>query len=122
MGSIWTKDPDIILIIGSYWPEYAASMRIGFDVSYSDSLKKLRAFTEREGWSNLNAVNNKKVYSLHHGMIREMYDFATLQELAKIYYPELFSDIDPEDNLRDYFKTFLPIPYSGVWKVGIDEE
>lgn len=116
------KDPDIILIIGSYWTEYEDSMKIGFNIEKEEALDRLKGYLERDGWDTLSAVKNKRVYSLHHAMIREMYDFASLQELAKIYYPELFYDVYPEDNLKEYFDVFLPIPYSGTWRVGLDEE
>lgn len=116
------KNPDIILIIGSYWPEYKDSMRIGFGVSEEESIEKLYNYAQRDGWENLTSVKNGKVYSLHHAMIREMYDFVSLQQLAKICYPDLFSDIIPENNLKEYFKCFLPIPYSGVWMVKLDEQ
>lgn len=116
------KDPDIILIIGSYWTEYEDSMKIGFNISKEEALDRLEGYLERDGWDALYAVKNKRVYSLHHAMIREMYDFASLQELAKIYYPELFDDVYPEDNLKEYFEVYLPIPYSGIWRVGLDEK
>ncbi len=116
------RDPDIILIIGSYWTEYSDSMKIGFDTSKEEALERLGGYLERDGWNELVAVKNKKVYSLHHAMIREMYDFVSLQQLAKIYYPEIFVDVFPEDNLKEYFETYLPVPYSGVWRVGLDEK
>lgn len=115
------KDPDIILIIGSYWSEYPDSMRIGFRVTMEEAMEKLHGYAQRGGWESLSAVKNNRFYSLHHGMIREMYDFVSLQELAKIYYPELFSDIDSEENLKEYFDRFLPVPYSGIWRVSLDE-
>lgn len=115
------KDPDIILIIGSYWSEYPDSMRIGFQVTEEEAKEKLCGYVQRDGWEGLSAVKNNCFYALHHGMIREMYDFTSLQELAKIYYPELFSDINPEENLKEYFDRFLPVPYSGIWKVSLDE-
>lgn len=115
------KNPDIILIIGSYWPEYKDSMRIGFGVTKTEAMEKLYKYARRDGWENLDAVKNGHVYSLHHAMIREMYDFVSLQQIAKICYPDIFTDLTPEDNLREYFEQFLPIPYAGVWMVKLDE-
>ena len=113
---ILERNPDIIMIIGSYWPKKPTSMRLGFDTNEAKSQELLKAFTtERQGWPELKAVKDKKVYSTHHGLPREVYDVAVFEYLAKTFYPEEFADVDPEGTLKEFYEKFLPFSYGGVW-------
>lgn len=110
------KNPDIIMIMGSYWPKKPTSMRLGFEATEDSSQALLKAFTtERQGWSELKAVENKQVYSAHHGLPREFFDAAVFEYLAKTFYPEEFKDVDPEATLKEFYDKFLPFSYSGIW-------
>ena len=113
---ILEKNPDIIMIMGSYWTKKPTSMRLGFEATEDSSQALLKAFTtERQGWSELKAVENKQVYSAHHGLPREVFDAAVFEYLAKTFYPEEFADIDPEATLKEFYDKFLPFSYSGIW-------
>ena len=113
---ILEKNPDIIMIMGSYWPKKPTSMRLGFEATEDSSQALLKAFTtERQGWSKLKAVENKQVYSAHHGLPREVFDAAVFEYLAKTFYPEEFKDVDPEATLKEFYDKFLPFSYSGIW-------
>ena len=113
---ILEKNPDIIMIMGSYWPKKPTSMRLGFEATEASSQELLKAFTtERQGWSDLKAVENKQVYSAHHGLPREVFDAAVFEYLAKTFYPEEFKDVDPEATLKEIYDKFLPYSYSGIW-------
>ena len=110
------ENPDIIMIMGSYWPKKPTSMRLGFEATEDSSQALLKAFTtERQGWSELKAVENKQVYSAHHGLPREVFDAAVFEYLAKTFYPEEFKDVDPEATLKEFYDKFLPFSYSGIW-------
>ena len=113
---ILEKNPDIIMIMGSYWPKKPTSMRLGFEATEDSSQALLKAFTtERQGWSELKAVENKQVYSAHHGLPREVFDAAVFEYLAKTFYPEEFEDVNPEATLKEFYDKFLPFSYSGIW-------
>ena len=113
---ILEKNPDIIMIMGSYWPKKPTSMRLGFEATEDSSQALLKAFTtERQGWSELKAVEDKQVYSAHHGLPREVFDAAVFEYLAKTFYPEEFKDVDPEATLKEFYDKFLPYSYSGIW-------
>ena len=110
------KNPDIIMIMGSYWPKAPTSMRLGFEANEEQSQALLKAFTtQREGWSQLKDVKDKQVYSIHHGLPREVYDAAVFESLAKTFYPEEFTDVDPEATLKEFYDKFLPFTYGGIW-------
>ena len=113
---ILEKNPDIIMIMGSYWTKKPTSMRLGFEATEDSSQALLKAFTtERQGWSELKAVENKQVYSAHHGLPREVFDAAVFEYLAKTFYPEEFADVNPEATLKEFYDKFLPYSYSGIW-------
>ena len=113
---ILERNPDIIMIMGSYWPKKPTSMRLGFDTDEAHSQELLKAFTtERQGWPELKAVKDKQVYSAHHGLPREVYDVAVFEYLAKTFYPEEFKDVDPEATLKEFYDKFLPFSYGGIW-------
>ena len=113
---ILEKNPDIIMIMGSYWPKKPTSMRLGFEATEDSSQALLKAFTtERQGWSDLKVVENKQVYSAHHGLPREVFDAAVFEYLAKTFYPEEFADVNPEATLKEFYDKFLPYSYSGIW-------
>ncbi len=108
-------NPDIIIITGSYWPKKPESMRLGFMSEPAESQKLLAAFTKRPGWPELNAVKNKQVSAIHHGISREVYDSVVIQYLAKRFYPEDFKDIDPMASFQQFHKQFLPVELKGIW-------
>ena len=104
------------MIIGSYWPKKSTSMRLGYDANEEQSQALLKAFTtERQGWPQLKAVQSKHVYSTHHGLPREVYDVAVFEYLAKVFYPEEFADVNPENTLKEFYDKFLPFSYGGIW-------
>jgi len=64
-------------------------------------------------WSKISAVENKKVYKMPLGIYRSYTPGAdtpmTLLWLAKTVYPDLFSDIDLNQQVKDYYKTVFGV-------------
>jgi iron complex transport system substrate-binding protein len=112
---IISKNPVYIIMTGSYWPSTPESLRMGYESNEDETRTLLSAFTRRPGWSELDAVKNNRVYAIHHGLGREIYDAAALAFLAKTIHPDLFTDVEPMEMLRDYYKRFLPYDLYGVW-------
>ena len=113
-----TKNPDCVIFTGSHWsnPE---SMRMGYLATNAETQRILRNFIKRPGWDSLDAVKNKRIYAINHGLGREIYDVAAIGFLAKCIHPDLFADIDPVGMLKDYYKRFMPYDISGVWMTQI---
>ncbi len=116
---LFEANPDIIMIAGSYWPEEPKSFRLGYGVTLKEAKKSLMPFTKRPGWDSLSAVQNRRVYGIYHGISRDIWDFAPQQYMVKCFYPEEFKDIDPQKNLKEFYKRFLPVPYAGVWMMSL---
>lgn len=114
------KDPEYIILTGSYWKDQPESMFLGYESDENKAQESLASFTKRPGWENLQAVKNKNFHSIHHAVGREMYDFYATQQIAKLLHPEKFEDIDPEVAFKEYFDKFMPFEMKGIWYTKLD--
>lgn len=69
----------------------------------------------RDGWSNLDAVKNGKVYFWYSGLSFSITNFAALQYMAKCLYPNLFPNLNPTHNLQYFYTEYMPIQLDGTW-------
>lgn len=113
-----SSNPDVMIITGSYWPNKPDSLRMGYGVDELVSQELLAKFINtRQGWKQLKAVKDKEVYAIHHGIGREVFDFAATEFIAKSVYPEEFKDLDPLGDLKEYYEKFLPYDLEGTWMI-----
>ncbi|NLZ54453.1 MAG: ABC transporter substrate-binding protein [Thermoanaerobacteraceae bacterium] len=113
-----TSNPDVIFIGGAIWSGDINSdqMRMGFTIDESIAQERLRGFANRPDWQDLNAVKNGEVYGVDHGSLRNMIDYTFTQYMAKVLYPDLFKDIDPEKTINEYYAKYLPeLKYTGTF-------
>lgn len=110
MEYILEQNPDIIIIGGSIWSGDTKStqMRMGLTVDESLAQKRLAGFDARSWWQNLNAVKNGEVYGVDHGSLRNALDYTFTEYLAKIIYPDLFKDLDPQAEYEQMLNKYLP--------------
>lgn len=98
MEQVYKWNPDIIFITN-------------FTASQPADLYKNSVGTYN--WSKISAVENKKVYKMPLGIYRSYTPGAdtpmTLLWLAKTVYPDLFSDIDLNQQVKDYYKTVFGV-------------
>jgi iron complex transport system substrate-binding protein len=98
MEQIYEWDPDIILItnFSSYLPE---------DL-YNNTI-------EGHDWSEVSAVKNGQVYKFPLGMYRWFPPSSdtplALKWLAKTIQPELFADMDMDEEIRSYYETYYGV-------------
>lgn len=111
------SNPEVILFTGSYWANKPDSLRLGFLSDEKTAKETLEPFKHREGWENLDAIKNNRVYGANIGIGRDITDFAGFQMAAKALYPDVFSDVDPEANLRDFYDKYMPVKLYGKWFV-----
>lgn len=112
---VLSKNPDYIILTGSYWPASPTSLRMGYLSNEAETQGLLQNYLDRPGWKELAAVKNRRVFAIHHALGREVYDVAAVAFLAKTIHPELFTDINPEAMLKEYYDRFLPYDLHGVW-------
>lgn len=111
-----TAKPEVVVISGTevgMGREDAMAMGIGIDKA--EAQKRLSGFTGRAGWQDFPAVKNKRVYGIYHTASRSLSDLASAQFIAKSLYPDLFSDIDPEQTYRNFHKKYLPVTPEGTF-------
>ena len=114
--------PDLIVFTGCLVDDNNENIVVGYGADREKALERLQAYQEREGWSGLNAVKNDRMAVLYHDLSRHIFDFAGTQMLAKLCQPELFADVDPEENLRTFFEKYMPVELEGVWMVSLEAE
>jgi len=107
---ILQQDPDVIIIGGSIWSGDTGSdqMRMGLTVDEALAQERLSGFAARSWWQNLTAVKNGEIYGVDHGSLRNMLDYAFTEYLAKVLYPDLFSDLDPQAEYEQMLAKYLP--------------
>ena len=108
------QNPDIIILTGRNYAT-PGSVKMGYLTSPEDVRNSIKAYVGRPGWDILHAVKNGKVYSIYHGYVFSIYNFAAVQAFAKWFYPEAFQDIDPNAALKEYHEKFMPIDYTGTF-------
>lgn len=117
---VLASNPEVILISGSYWTRSQKSVVMGFGVDPEETRARLRPYIERPGWAGFDAVKNGQVHAVYHGGARTLYDYASLQYIAKVLYPEAFADVDPEKTLKRFYETYLPVKAEGSFMVKLD--
>ncbi len=118
--AVLAANPQVIILTGANWPNKPDALLLGYQADPADSLKRLGKFLERPGWNTLEAVKSRKVYGIHHGLAREVWDFYPLQCFAKWFYPELFQELDPLAGFKEFHENFLGFEYRGTWAIALE--
>ncbi|EKD37102.1 MAG: hypothetical protein ACD_75C01255G0002 [uncultured bacterium] len=85
-----------------------------------ESRKLLAEYTKRQGWDTFSAVKNGRVHGVFDSfIIYNIYNFAAIEAIAKWLYPEEFRDLDPEADLREFYRRFLSALYKGESMIGM---
>lgn len=75
----------------------------------------LNSITNRPGWSGIEAVKNRRVYLICAAYLHSVFGLiAEKAYVAKILYPQLFKDVDPETFLKVWIEDNLKMK----WKEG----
>lgn len=115
---ILTSNPEIIFFAGSRWTNDTGNrIKVGFDVQPEETFARIKPYTERPGWSKLDAVKSSNIHAVDHAGLRSVYDYVYLQYIAKSMYPELFEDVNPVANLEEFYGNYLPIEPNGTFMV-----
>jgi len=116
---IIAQQPDIILLAGSEWVNREEAVIVGFGADLALAQSRMAAYTTRAGWENLPAVKNGNVHAIYHGGARTLSDFVYGRYIAKLLHPEAFADVDPEAEIKAYYKEWLPIEADGVFMTAL---
>ncbi|MBL1420688.1 MAG: ABC transporter substrate-binding protein [Alphaproteobacteria bacterium] len=114
--AIFTTDPDVIVGTGANWGvlrKGTTAVLLGHNAIKAENDKQIAGLAARPGWPKLQAVQNKRFYSVYHQFYNSPFHFIAIQQLAKWFYPEQFKDVDPSANFKELHDKFMPIDYSG---------
>lgn len=112
---VLAQKPDLIFLAGSEWVDKPQAVIVGFGADPAVARERMAAYLGRPGWADLPAVKNGTVHAIYHGGARTLSDYVYAQYIAKQLYPDAFKDVHPAKNIREYYKTWLPIEAEGVF-------
>lgn len=115
------SNPDVVVITGYETGATPSSMIIGQGIDKAQARKSLAGYKDRLGWSSISAVKNNRLYGAYHGACRTILDAAMFEFYAKAMYPDLFSDLDPEQAYLDFYKKYLPVTPEGTFMVSLQD-
>jgi iron complex transport system substrate-binding protein len=117
--AVLVKDPEIVIKLVGH---SNTSIANGYSVDDPSSMQALREIMMgRSGWSNLTAVKNQQIYMISNEIYGGSHFFVGVSYLAKIFYPDLFADLDPLAIHQEYLNKLqgmdLDLKQHGVFVV-----
>ncbi len=118
-------------IVGMIGACNGSSARIptGDGVTKAQSLEALKeTFTQtsgiRAGYENIQAYKDGNVIAVCHSLARNVCDFASVEAIAKIVWPDEYGDLDPEKDLQDFWNKYMPskLKLNGSWYTYITDK
>lgn len=119
------SDPDIVVVTGANWSgqsDVNQFVSIGPGADLPEARRKLSAMVARQPFASLPAVARGDVHALWHQFYGTPYDFVAVQQFAKWFHPEIFTDLDPDATFRDLHERFLPVPFKPGYFVSLNKE
>lgn len=102
-----TEDPDIMVKSVNHGNKYA-----GYEKDTTEDIEELRSsFMSRAGWQMMTAVQNGRVFLWSDSISTKPSFFVGVTYLAKLFYPELFEDLDPQAVHQEHLTRFLRLDY-----------
>ncbi|WCC80454.1 ABC transporter substrate-binding protein [Cutibacterium equinum] len=120
------QNPQVIIATGADWAQgktpvkSGAYVPLGYDESPEAAARDLRAVVDKQAAvRKTNAVANKRIYAAWHHYYDSPYNYLAVEMFAKAMHPELFSDIDPDAEVRELHDKFLPVEATGTFWTGL---
>ncbi|RBP50726.1 ABC transporter substrate-binding protein [Arenicella xantha] len=93
----------------------------GAGVSVNDARQSLSRFVAARKFAELDAVKNKRAYSLWHHFYNSPLNLYAIEQMAQWFHPELFADLAPQDTLKSMLSGSNPVNLNGAYSVSIEE-
>ena len=102
-------NPEVIIVGGSLWSgANTDQMKMGLTVTEDEAMQCLRRFATRPEWQMTDALKSGRIHAVDHGSLRNILDWHMMAFLAKACYPQAFPDIDPERDLHEAYRRYVP--------------
>ncbi len=110
-------DPDILYICASSWYGHELGTMFGFNANPTDAQLKAAAerYLNENNYNILTAAKENEVYFVYAMFRQDVECFVTLQQMAVMLYPDVFSDLDPDQTLYEFYDKFMPFQITGNW-------
>lgn len=103
--------------------ECGSHMGWGATVTTSDIEEINESLAKRNGWTNTPAVQNGNIIFFDQVFNCSFENWFIYQVIAQAMYPNLYSTLDPVDNLEGFYEEYLPwVDLKGVWYFTSDGE
>ena len=117
--AIIANNPDVIILTGALQTGLNGNVVLGYNQDIVKAKEMLSTYLSRTEWADIPAVKNQNMYALYHDFSRHVFDFVGVEYLAKCIHPELFRDLNPENDLKEFFAKYMPIEAKGAFMVGL---
>ncbi|WP_339775141.1 ABC transporter substrate-binding protein [uncultured Thalassospira sp.] len=111
---VLVSNPDHVIVTSANWEAYVPGghwVPVGPGANRDEVQKKLAFYPTRPAYRGINAQKQHGFHAIWHQFYNSPYQFVALQQLAKWFHPDLFTDIDADETFRVLHERFLPIEY-----------
>jgi iron complex transport system substrate-binding protein len=101
------ENPEVVVKTANHGNKY-----MGYEKENATDARALReAIMNRTGWQNIKAVQDDRVFMLSDSNAGKPTFFIGVAYLAKFFYPDLFTDLDPQAIHQEYLTRFQRLDY-----------
>ncbi|SCX11869.1 ABC transporter substrate-binding protein [Agrobacterium rosae] len=118
------SNPEHIIVTGSNWAaesDINQFVPVGRGADMDLSRERLAKLMTRTPFPELDAVKTGNVHAVWHQFYGAPYEFFPIQQFAKWFHPELFADLNPEQNFEEFHEKFLPVTYKPGYFVSLEK-
>ncbi len=117
-----SQDPEIWIITCSWWIKRPETPLCGVCISNETQVieRAVKFIKMHEGMESTKAVREGNVWLIYHDLDHN-FNFLGYLLLAKILYPDLFSDVDTDAIVKEFFSRFMGVEFTGIWMMHLDK-
>ncbi len=111
---VLVSNPDHVIITSAAWDAYVPGGKwvpVGPGADAQLVEKKLEYYPTRSAYLGIAAQKTHAFHVVWHQFYNSPYQFVAIQQMAKWFHPDLFSELDPDETFRTLHDHFLPINY-----------
>ncbi|WP_084637434.1 ABC transporter substrate-binding protein [Paludibacterium yongneupense] len=111
MEKVLALQPDVYVMTGSQWSTKGSmALPYGYGSTPARVAAAFPALEARTGFTALKAVAAQRVYGIYHQFYNHPYNIVALEWLAKDFYPQRFTALDPDLTYRQIVHQFTGLP------------
>ncbi|QNV40150.1 ABC transporter substrate-binding protein [Rothia amarae] len=117
------QQPEVIIATGGSWapkkdkPQPVPHVSLGYATDYSHAESTLAGLLKTPGFDQLKAPQNGEFYGIWHQYYDSPLNYLAIQQIAQWLHPELFTDLDMDQEIKQAHQDFQPFEASGTFFV-----